>query len=319
MQNLKRFGRCALLFLSAAVGCRSDEAVTAPATPEAPGVTYSVRLSEWSEPVSLGAVVNSPFTDFTPEISRDGLSLYFSSDRPGGMGGPDLWVARRAGPDASWGTPVNLGSVINSNGNDGAPHVSRDGHRLFFTSNRPGGFGDNDVWVSWRADTRDDLVWDPPVNLGPAVNSSNFDAGASLWARELYFTSNRETGDVLDVYVSARKAGTTLGPGVLVAELSSDGNDLRPSVRFDGKEVLLSSDRDGSVAGSQDIWVSTRQRPADSWSDPVSLGPTINTEFQEQQPALSKDGTTLYFASDRPGGTGGVDLYVSTRARGARP
>jgi hypothetical protein len=303
-----------LLLLGAAAGCGSDPGVTAP---EGSPPNTSVALhefSEWSTPVNVGPVVNSPFIDFTPEISTDGLSLYFSSDRPGGHGAPDLWVARRASLQAPWSAPLNLGPVINSSGNDGAPHLSRDGHRLFFTSNRPGGVGDNDVWVSWRPDPTDDLAWRRPVNLGPRVNSAAFDAGASLWRKEFYFTSNRETGDALDVYLSKRQ-GRGFGTGRLVRVLSSAGNDLRPSIRFDGREILLSSDREGSRDGSQDIWVSTRKHQDDRWSKPANLGAGINTEFQDLQPALSKDGTTLYFASDRPGGTGEIDLHFATRTR----
>ena len=306
----------AVLLLGVASACGRDAVVTAPESGPGPDAALAGnRFSGWSPPANVGAVVNSPYTDFTPEISTDGRSLYFSSDRPGGLGAPDLWVARRASVDASWTTPVNLGTPVNSSGNDGASHLSRDGHQLFFTSNRPGGFGDNDVWMSWRADTRDDLGWGPPVNLGASVNSSDFDAGASLWGPELYYKSNRATGEALDIYVGAAH-GTTFGPGLLVAELSSDGNDLRPSVRFDGREIFLSSDRAGSLDGSQDIWVSTRRDPAERWSSPEALSSVINSAFQELQPALSKDGTTLYFASDRPGGSGDMDIYVATRARG---
>jgi len=108
------------------------------------------RYSDWSEAANLGPTINSPFTDFTPEISKNGLSLYFSSGRPGGFGLNDLWVSQRAGVDAEWGPPMNLGFLINSGANEAAPHLSRDGHYLFFTSNRPGGLGSNDLWVSRR-------------------------------------------------------------------------------------------------------------------------------------------------------------------------
>src|SRR6266436_5959353 len=220
----------AVLLLGVATGCGSDAGVTAPDGRPSEAASPTDRFSEWSTPANVGAVVNSAYIDFTPEISRDGRSLYFSSNRPGGLGAPDLWVARRPSMDAPWTAPVNLGPVVNSGGNDGAPHLSRDGHQLFFTSNRPGGSGDNDLWMAWRSDTEDDFGWEPPVNLGPAVNSSAFEAGASLWGAELYYTSNRATGDALDIYVSGVH-GASFGPGALVAELSSDGNDLRPSVR----------------------------------------------------------------------------------------
>jgi Tol biopolymer transport system component len=100
-----------------------------------------------------------------------------------------------------------------------------------------------------------------------------------------------------------------------VEELSSEGNDLRPSIRFDGKEIFLSSDRAGSTDGSQDLWVSTRPNQGTPWSRPENLGPVVNTGFAEQQPGISDDATMLFFASDRPGGSGDVDLWVTTRTR----
>jgi hypothetical protein len=326
MKTLTCPGACAFPVLLVALGCAPDAGVIDP------GIRHdnvelsraSERYSAWSAPVNLGPTVNSPFAEITPEISKDGLSLYFASTRPGGFGSNDLWVSRRActdmgDPDCAWGPPVNLGGTINTAGIDAAPHLSRDGHLLFFSSERPGGFGSNDIWVSRRAHTHDDLAWEPPVNLGPGVNGAEFDAGPSLRRPELYFTSGPTAAGPLDVYVSL-VAGHTFGPRTLVTELSSAGNELKPSIRFDGREIFVSSDRTdrpGSM-GLQDIWVSTRKSNADAWTLPVNLGPIINTSFQDQQPALSDDATMLLFASNRPGGSGGLDLYVATRTKGGQ-
>ena len=67
--------------------------------------------------------------------------------------------------------------------------------------------------------------------------------------------------------------------------------------------------------GKQHLWVSTRKDTEDPWSKPVNLGPVVNTPNNEGSPALSRDGTTLYFHSDRPGGAGLLDLYMTTRAK----
>jgi len=276
------------------------------------------QLSDWSAPVNLGPVVNSPFIDFTPELSPDGLSLYFSSNRPGGFGLTDLYVARRTGPDQSWGPPVNLGAVINTSRPEAGPHFSRDGHRLYFASGRPGGLGANDIFVSRRDNPNDDFGWQAPVNLGPAVNSSGFEGGMTLRLPELYVASDRADpgpDHPLHIYLSVIGPDGAFGSAVLVPELSSEGNDLRPAIRFDGRELFLSSNRDGSAGGSQDIWVSTRQAFGGPWTPPVNVGTAVNTEYNEVQPSLSADGRILLFASDRPGGSGGADLYMTTRAR----
>lgn len=268
------------------------------------------RWSEWSVPMNLGPTVNSAFGDATPDLSRDGLSLYFGSNRPGGSGLSDLWVSRRASVDDPWGVPVNLGPVVNSSTLDLAPSLSPDGHYLFFTSGRPGGFGQNDIWVSWRADVHDDFAWEAPVNVGPPINGPTFDAGPEFRRPEFYFASGA-TPTTTDIYVSS-VTGNTFQEPRLVVELSSPGYDLRPTLRFDRREIFVSSRRPGGV-GLDDIWGSTRQSAAAPWSVPVNLGPVINSPFNDNQTDLSHDGTMLFFTSDRPGGSGLTDLYVSTR------
>ena len=301
-------------------GC---EARTDAFLPQGPLLTDEVsagadHFSNWSASVNLGPVVNSAFTDFTPELSPEGLSLYFSSNRPGGFGATDLYVSRRSGPDQPWGPPVNLGAVINTSGREAAPHISRDGHRLYFGSGRPGASGTTDIWVSWRSDPNDDFAWEAPVNLGPQVNSPGFEGGVTLRLPELYVASDRADpgpDHPLHIYLSVIGPDGAFGPAVLVPELSSEGNDLRPTIRFDGRALFLSSNRAGSAGGSQDIWVSTRRAFGAPWTTPINLGAPVNTEFNEVQPSLSADGRILLFASDRPGGSGGVDLYMATRAR----
>lgn len=269
--------------------------------------------SAWSVPVNLGPAVNSPFADNVPDVSRHGLSLYFASNRPGGSGASDLWVSRRASVEDAWGIAENLGPTVNSGAGDLGPNVSPDGHYLFFTSNRPGGLGLNDIWVSWRADVHDDFAWEAPVNLGSPVNGPEFEAGVDLRRPEFYFVLGRPGVVAFDIYVSAVEGQTFESPQPVV-ELNSSANDLRPSVRFDRREIFLSSNRPGGF-GQDDIFVSTRQNAADPWAMPVNLGPVINTPFTDTQPALSEDGTMLFFTSNRPGGSGLVDLYVSTRRR----
>ena len=131
------------------------------------------RFSDWSTPVHLGAVVNSSFADFDPFISKDGLSLLFvSGPGRGGAGNRDIWVTQRATIDDPWGTPLNLGPTINGPAHESKPTLSRDGHRLYFASDRAGGLGQFDIYVSQRHDKRGAFGWAPPVNLGSGVNST---------------------------------------------------------------------------------------------------------------------------------------------------
>lgn len=272
----------------------------------------SPSFSDWSVPINLGTAVNSAFPDNLPELSANGLSLYFTSGRPGGSGGLDLWVSQRASVKDPWGTPVNLGASVNSIGNDAAPNLSRDGHYLFITSNRAGGSGDNDIWVLWRSDVHDDFAWQSPVNLGSPINGATFDAGAAFRRPEFYFTSGPNSS-ALDIYL-APLLGNEFGQPEVVAELSSSANDQRPSIRYDRREIFFSSTRAGG-SGGDDLWSSERVAAAGPWSTPVNLGTLVNTPFVDTQASLSEDGTTLFFTSNRPGGSGGLDLWVTTRVR----
>jgi Tol biopolymer transport system component len=277
-------------------------------------------FSAWVVPTNLGSTVNSSAEDFGPAISKDGLSLYFNSDRSqGGFGAQDIWVVHRASENDPWGPPVNLGAVINTSFNEAVPALSRDGHWLFFSSNRvPGGFGNQDIWVSRREHVHDDFGWEPPFNLGAGVNSTSFDAGPSLFDNDdggvplLFFTSNRPGAGAFDIYVSQLGPSGLFGPATLVSELSSPATEQRPSIRFDGLEIFFYSNRPGSVLN--DLWVSTRESVTAAWSAPVNLGTTVNSTSDDQQPYISSDRQTLFFASNRTsGGFGGLDLYVTTR------
>lgn len=286
-----------------------------------PLVLAAPRYGEWLSPVNLGAPVNTASNDFGPALSRDRLSLFFNSDRQGGMGGQDIWVSQRASEEDAWGEPVNLGPPVNTAFGETVPSFSRDGHSMFFNSNRPGGSGDSDIWIAQRVHTGDDFAWDDPVNAGPGINSASFDAGASYLENEdagtplLYFQSDRPGGlGSNDIYVSTQAADGSWEPATHVAELSSPQSDQRPNVRFDGLEIFLFSSRPGG-AGPSDIWVSTRQTTVDNWSPPVNLGGAVNSTSAEFQTSISSDRETLVFASNRTGGLGGVDLYVTTRKK----
>ena len=160
--------------------------------------TRATTDEPWSEPVNLGPTINGPYYDGHPSVSTDGLSLFFMSERPdGGQGGRDIWLPPRETPGAPWAEPVNLGPIVNSPSRDSGPDISSDGLKLFFDSERPGGYGRGDIWVTSRATTDD--PWGEPVNLGPIVNTSStssndLTAGISADGSILYFCSNR-SGD----------------------------------------------------------------------------------------------------------------------------
>jgi hypothetical protein len=289
--------------------------------------TAAPEFSDWSPPENLGPVVNSAFADQAPAVSKDGLSLYFHSNRPGGFGAPntpganDIWVSRRNDAGDTWGLPENLGSVVNSARIESRPALSRDGHWLFFASNRerngvfiPG----LEIWASYREHVHDDFAWQTPIHLGSDLNSTGEDFSPSFFENDdvgiplLFFSSTRLGGGNFNIFTSALQPDGQWGVPALVPELSSDLQDLAASVRFDGLEVFITR---GTPPANFDLWVSTRATVFDAWSPPENLGPVVNSATSDEAPHIAADRRTLFFESTRAGGNGGRDLWVTTRTR----
>jgi len=296
-----------------------------PELPSAPGMLAAdltaddaPQYSDWSAPVNLGPVVNSASGEIEVTISKDGLSLYFDSNRPGGFGSFDIWVSQRASVDDPWGPPHNLGPTINTAAREQAPSLTIDGHHLYFFSDRPGGFGGTDLYVSRRHDKRDDFGWGPPENLGSEINTAAAENLSVRFEDTLYFNSGRPGGlGAADIYASALQPDGSFGPAVWMEGLSSSSGDVPCAIRRDGLELFVGSQRPGSNPDFFDLWVATRASTSDRWSTPVNLGPVVNSPppVGESRCALSFDATTLYIISNRPGGVGGIDIWVSTRTK----
>ena len=281
-------------------------------------------FSDWSAAVNLGPIVNSSSTEACPTISKSGLSLFFRSGRPGGIGGQDVYVSQRDTLEDPWGPALNLGPTVNSQFNEYCTALSPDEHWMVFVSDKTeGSCGLQDMWITHRRNKRDDFGWEPPVNLGCVVNSTGHDNAPR------YF-ENEETGELVMYFAGSRPGGpgqgdiwvvpllldkkNRFGTPSLVTEASTVYLDSHPLVRKDGLEFFLVSNRPGGVGG-QDIWAATRESMADPWSAFLNLGPLVNSPSADYRPTLSHDGMILIFASERPGGYGSSDLYVTTRSR----
>ncbi|MCP4263788.1 MAG: protein kinase [Planctomycetes bacterium] len=238
--------------------------------------TRDAKDDEWGTPVNLGPTVNSSSWDAMPRISTDGLSLYFQSGRSGGSGDNDLWVITRETVHDEWGIPTNLGPPVNTIFADLGPAISSDGLDLYFVSNRPGGSGSFDLWVTTRAAPSD--PWGEPVNLGSTINSSVEEWFPSISADGLVLFFQ---DDNLDICLTQRRTTTeSFGPVVkLPPHINTSGIEGSPYISYDGSTLYFSGqNRPGDMDfGSNDIWqvpivpaVGNLEQDGDSDSAPES-------------------------------------------------
>ncbi|TND08484.1 MAG: outer membrane protein/peptidoglycan-associated (lipo)protein [Bacteroidetes bacterium] len=128
----------------------------------------------WTAIRPLGDKVNDPvYWDSQPSMSSDGKTLYFVSDRPGGLGGTDIYVTKKQA-DGSWGTPVNAGEPINTTGNERSPFIHSDSETLYLSSDGHPGVGGLDIFYARKDDKG---KWKEPVNIGIPINTEEDDLG----------------------------------------------------------------------------------------------------------------------------------------------
>jgi len=218
----------------------------------------------WSAPVGMGSPINTGDLECFACLSSDDLELYFASNRPGTFGKWDLWVSTRPTRFDSWQPPENLGPTINTSDRDNAPWITPDGLELYFTSDRPGGYGFHDIWVTKRPTIEDN--WGTPVNLGPEVNSTACDGFPCLSSGGLvlFFSDYPQSGGLFrsgglgqtDMWMSRRKSITdpweppvNLGP-----EFNSSTWDGGPRLSPEGDVLYFSSMRPGGPSDGFNIY-----------------------------------------------------------------
>ena len=155
--------------------------------------------SNWGEPFNLGAPVNSAYWESQPAISPDGNTLYFVSNRPGGIGGYDIWKSN-LNADGDWSAPVNLGPEINTPYDENTPFLHADGKTLYFSSDGWPGMGNKDIFISRM---QDNGHWSIPLNMGYPINTFNEENGmiVSPNGNTAFFSSNLKDGyGDMDIY-----------------------------------------------------------------------------------------------------------------------
>lgn len=206
---------------------------------------------EWTAPQNAGAPVNTETHDACVSLSADGNVMFLFRPSEDGVSG-DLYITRFNGE--KWSDPVILPSQINSPSVESSACLSVDNTTIYFSSDRPGGFGGKDLY---RCVVLPDGTWSMPLNLGPSINSQYDEDSPFIHPdnKTLYFSSSgHETMGGFDVFRSERKEdGVWTEPENIGYPLNSTGDDIFLVMSTDGKRAYYSSGKSGGE-GSQDIY-----------------------------------------------------------------
>ncbi|CAN5590321.1 OmpA family protein [soil metagenome] len=275
------------------------------------------------DPVNLGAAINTDAGEYYPSFTVDQNEVIFTRDvkdsRSYAGQQEDFYISRLK--DTVWQMARNAGAPLNSANNEGAPSISSDGRILFYTAcDREGGQGSCDIYLSQRMN---DGSWTRPLNLGPPINTGAWETQPSFSSdgKTIYFIRgvyDRNRRMVQDIYSSTFQEDMTWSePVPLNSLINSPGKEESVFIHPDNQTLYFSSD--GLVGmGGLDIYVS-RKNAEGEWGEPVNLGYPINTAADENSLVVSADGMTAYFASDRAGGFGDLDLYKFNLYPAVRP
>lgn len=237
-----------------------------------------------------------------------------------------------------WGNPQPVVGVNSADFTEGCPIESPDGRRLYIASNRPGGYGKLDIWRSHRRGPR--AGWGPPENLGPIVNSAEYDyCPTPLRGGWLLFVTSKDTEDdgdpgnddclpgppappppgspaPGDIFLTHEHpfAGwqPPIHPGCHPDGPNTAGFEFSPSLVHTAEGTVLYFSSDGYPdSQGQDIYAS--QVLTDGTVLPGTRVAELSTEFDDRMPNVRRDGLEIVFSSNRPGGAGQQDIYVASR------
>lgn len=274
------------------------------------------------EPVNAGEGINTILPEYYPTLTVDGQVLLFTRRLP--MSEPldeqeDFYVSQFDDKTKTWKPAKAMPPNINTSWNEGAPTISGDGKKIIFvacTDNSGINYGANrtgkgscDLFITEKIGNQ----WTNPINLPGGVNTSNWETQPSLSAdgKTLYFIRairSREGRSNSDIYVSELQSnGLWTEATRLSNTINSSQNEESVQIHPDGKTLYFASRGHVGLGGS-DLFVSQLNEQG-QWSKPVNLGYPINTRFDENSLLVSAQGNIAFFASDREGGYGKLDIY----------
>jgi len=289
------------------------------------------------EPVNLGPNVNTERPEYFPSITADDHTLLFTRDildasAVAGGHQEDIFISEANG--GQWNLSNPISKSVNSIYNEGAPTFSADGKYVIFVGCEYGqrgeleygegreGKGSCDLFVSEKEGDN----WSRPFNMGAPINTGNWESQPSFSSdgKTLYFIrgtvryKQRRNPGEQDIYMTQiQNNGTWSIPKKLSNKINTPGREESVQIHPDGQTLYFSSDGHPGM-GSLDIYVSRLDEKGE-WGKPENLGYPINTFKEENSTLVSSSGEFAYFASNRDGGFGSLDLYSFVIPESKRP
>jgi len=302
------------------------------ATKEIANCNFAARAMERPvdfEPVNMGKAINTENPEYYPSITADGSQFVYTRliEDSRSFGGKNENIYSSNLRQETWFPAVPL-KGLNTEFNEGAPTISGDGKTLVFTAcelhgeygAERTGFGSCDLFISYNVEGE----WQPATNIGRPVNSQYWETQPSITAdgKTIFFIRGKIGDDrkpkEQDIYYTRLKEGGKWSIPVKVSpRVNTPEQEESVFIHPDGSTLYFSSN--GHVGmGGLDLYVS-RMDNGGRWQKPVNLGYPINTHNDENSILVSPDGVLAYFASDREGGFGDLDLYSFELHEEVRP
>lgn len=261
-------------------------------------------------PLNMGPNINTQEQEYSPAFSIDEQTIYITrrtGDLSNSRPNEDIYYSTKK--NGEWTKIRNIGPPINTSENEGAFSVSADGHYIFFTScSRPGGKGQCDIWLTIDREGK----WSEPMNLQAPINTKYWESQPSIASngRVLYFTSDRPGGyGGTDLWQSKFGEKGWSEPVNLGPEINTSKDEQFPFIHSDNTTLYFSSDGHPGM-GKSDLFM-TLLKPDGSWKEPENLGYPINTTGYDWNMVVSRNGSTAFYSSDKmPDGKGGLDIYT---------
>ena len=238
----------------------------------------------------------------------------------------DFFISKKV--NGIWQTAIPISSV-NTNGNEGAPTLSADGQYMFFAScmeqdgsygsSERRGYGSCDIFYSQKLNGK----WTKPQNVGPVINTRNWETQPSFSSdgKTLYFIRGQVTREGIknpDIYSSTIGDDGKFGEPIKLSDnVNTPESEESVFIHPDNQTLYFSSEGHPGMGGI-DIYLSKRQADG-SWGKAINLGYPINTFSNENSLLIDGSGAIAYFASEREGGFGGLDIYQFEMPESIRP